>query len=63
MEEYDYFQYPHLVYGAVASSAPVHATVNFEGYNSVVAASIRDPVVNGSEQVRSFLFQLILFCW
>lgn len=28
-------QYPHLVIGAVASSAPVQATVNFEGYNNV----------------------------
>ncbi|XP_064612363.1 thymus-specific serine protease-like [Liolophura sinensis] len=42
-------KYPHIVYGAVASSAPVEAEVNFEGYNDVVAASLKDPVVQGSE--------------
>ncbi|KAK2164995.1 hypothetical protein LSH36_56g00011 [Paralvinella palmiformis] len=41
-------EYPHLVYAAVASSAPVRATVNFEGYNEVVAASLSDPIINGS---------------
>ncbi|XP_064621595.1 thymus-specific serine protease-like [Lineus longissimus] len=43
-------KYPHLVYGAVASSAPVRAITNFEGYNNVVAASLADPVVNGSKK-------------
>ncbi|XP_022106762.1 thymus-specific serine protease-like isoform X1 [Acanthaster planci] len=43
-------KYPHLVYGSVASSAPVRAQANFEGYNDVVAASFADPIVFGSAQ-------------
>ncbi|XP_038044256.1 thymus-specific serine protease-like isoform X2 [Patiria miniata] len=43
-------KYPHLVYGSVASSAPVRAQANFEGYNEVVAASFADPIVFGSEK-------------
>jgi hypothetical protein len=45
------FQYPHLVHGAIASSAPVRALVDFQGYNDVVAASLAAPIVNGSERV------------
>ena len=45
-------QYPHLVHAAVASSAPVRAQVNFEGYNEVVAASFGNSMVGGSKQVR-----------
>jgi hypothetical protein len=40
----------------VASSAPVRAKTNFEGYNKVVAASLADPVVNGSKKVQ-FIFK------
>ena len=46
-----YFQYPHLVHGAVASSAPVQAITNFDGYNEVVADSLTSTIVGGSEQV------------
>ena len=40
------------MYGAIASSAPVEAEVNFEGYNDVVAASLSTPIVNGSAKVQ-----------
>ena len=46
-----FFQYPHLVHAAVASSAPVRAITNFEGYNEVVAASLASKIVGGSDQV------------
>lgn len=46
-----FMQYPHLVFGAVASSAPVQAQTNFEGYNEVVAQSLTDSTVGGSQQV------------
>lgn len=41
-------KFPHLVFAAVASSAPVRAQLDFTGYNQVVAASLSDPVVGGS---------------
>ena len=34
-------KYPHLIYGSVASSAPVRAKLNFEEYLDVVANSIK----------------------
>ncbi|XP_074872458.1 thymus-specific serine protease [Carettochelys insculpta] len=43
-------KFPHLVFAAVASSAPVRAQLDFTGYNRVVAASLSDPVVGGSAQ-------------
>lgn len=43
-------KYPHLVYASVASSAPVRAQVNFEGYNEVVVASLGNPIVGGSKE-------------
>ena len=33
-------KYPHLVHAAVASSAPVQASLEMRGYNDVVAASL-----------------------
>lgn len=41
-------KYPHLFYGAVASSAPVTASIDFAGYDPIVAASLRNPLVGGS---------------
>ncbi|KAE8585744.1 hypothetical protein XENTR_v10021435 [Xenopus tropicalis] len=43
-------KFPHLVYAAVASSAPVRAELDFTGYNKVVAWSLADPVIGGSEK-------------
>lgn len=44
--------------GAVASSAPVQAVVNFDGYNNVVAASLNNTSVGGSPQVSSLEMKL-----
>ncbi|XP_071962531.1 thymus-specific serine protease-like [Antedon mediterranea] len=43
-------KYPHLVHAAVASSAPVRAITNFEGYNNVVRASLSDTSIGGSQK-------------
>ncbi|XP_044290683.1 thymus-specific serine protease-like [Varanus komodoensis] len=43
-------KYPHLVFAAVASSAPVRAQLDFTGYDKVVAASLVNPVVGGSRE-------------
>ena len=45
-------KYPHLCWAAVASSAPVHAIANFQGYNDVVAESFANPLVGGSGACR-----------
>ncbi|KAG6926282.1 protease, serine 16, partial [Chelydra serpentina] len=50
-------KFPHLVFAAVASSAPVRAQLDFTGYNRVVAASLSDPVVGGSAQCREAVAQ------
>jgi len=42
-------KFPHLVYGSIASSGPVQAQLNFEGYNTVVADSLSSPLVGGSQ--------------
>ncbi|XP_069003375.1 thymus-specific serine protease [Embiotoca jacksoni] len=39
-----------LVYGAVASSAPVKATLDFSAYNNIVGLSLRNEAVGGSEK-------------
>ncbi|KAK3255536.1 hypothetical protein CYMTET_35285, partial [Cymbomonas tetramitiformis] len=43
-------RYPDLVDAAVASSAPVKAVANFQGYNDVVASSLGDVSVGGSPE-------------
>lgn len=46
-----FVQYPHLVHAAVASSAPVEAVVDFTGYNDVVAKSLGQHAIGGSDRV------------
>ncbi|XP_059187041.1 thymus-specific serine protease [Centropristis striata] len=41
-------KFPHLVYGAVASSAPVKATLDFSAYSNTVGSSLRNEAVGGS---------------
>ncbi|XP_076837462.1 thymus-specific serine protease [Brachyhypopomus gauderio] len=43
-------KFPHLIYGAVASSAPVRAELDFSAYNKVVGRSLMDERVGGSER-------------
>jgi len=49
-------QYPHLVHAAIASSAPVRAIVDFQGYNDVVAKSLTTDLVGGSQKVRLSIY-------
>jgi serine protease 16 len=46
-------KYPHLVWAAVSSSAPVRAEANMEGYNDVVGQSIAAEIVGGSGECLS----------
>jgi len=50
-------KYPHLVWAAVASSAPVEAIANMQGYNNVVAESLAAPEVGGSPECRDSVRQ------
>jgi serine protease 16 len=50
-------KYPHLIYGSIASSAPVLAELDFVGYNQVVVASLANPVVGGSDQCAKNVFK------
>uniref|UniRef100_UPI00358EA12B thymus-specific serine protease-like n=1 Tax=Myxine glutinosa TaxID=7769 RepID=UPI00358EA12B len=43
-------KFPHLVFAAVASSAPVRAQLDFQDYNKVVANSLSDPMIGGSKE-------------
>lgn len=43
-------KFPHLVYGAVASSAPVKAKLDFSTFNKVVGLSLADEDVGGSDK-------------
>lgn len=50
MASFARLKYPHLIHGAVASSAPVMAISNMEGYNDVTAESMAASSVGGSVQ-------------
>ena len=50
-----YFKYPHLVVGAVSSSSPVQALLDFQDYNNVVTTSLGTEIVGGSKQVITFI--------
>ncbi|XP_078389407.1 thymus-specific serine protease [Cetorhinus maximus] len=50
-------KFPHLVFAAVASSAPVQAQLDFTGYNKVVSRSLSNPVVGGSPKCRAAVAQ------
>ncbi|XP_055452940.1 thymus-specific serine protease [Psammomys obesus] len=43
-------KFPHLVFAAVASSAPLRAVVDFAAYNRVVARSLTRAAIGGSQQ-------------
>ncbi|XP_078100448.1 thymus-specific serine protease [Sander vitreus] len=43
-------KFPHLVYGAVASSAPVKAKLDFSAYSNIVGMSLMNEAVGGSEK-------------
>ncbi|KAF7242447.1 Thymus-specific serine protease [Varanus komodoensis] len=43
-------KYPHLIFAAVASSAPVRAQLDFTGYVKVVAAGLSNPMIGGSQE-------------
>ncbi|XP_070620828.1 thymus-specific serine protease isoform X2 [Erythrolamprus reginae] len=43
-------KFPHLVFAAIASSAPVRAQMDYPGYNKVVAASLSNPLIKGSTE-------------
>jgi serine protease 16 len=48
-------KYPHLVHGSIASSAPVQAKLDMQGYNDVaaIAYSVKDNNVGGSPTCRA----------
>ena len=46
-------KYPDIISAAVASSAPVEATLNYQGYNFVVGEAIANPLVGGSKECRA----------
>ncbi|KAM4835716.1 thymus-specific serine protease [Thomomys bottae] len=41
-------KFPHLIFAAVASSAPVRAVLDFSEYNNVVSRSLKNTAIGGS---------------
>lgn len=52
-------KYPHIVHGAIASSAPVHAIVDFSGYLDVVRDTIGPECSTSIEEANQELDRLI----
>uniref|UniRef100_A0A4X2JWJ4 Serine protease 16 n=2 Tax=Vombatus ursinus TaxID=29139 RepID=A0A4X2JWJ4_VOMUR len=50
-------KFPHLIWAAVASSAPVQAQLDFSSYNQVVSRSLADPAVGGSPKCQRAVAQ------
>ena len=50
-------KYPHLFFAAVASSAPVTAAVDYDGYDPIVAAALLNPAVGGSRACQDQVIQ------
>ena len=46
-------KYSHLIFGAVASSAPVSAIADYDGYDPIVAKALAYPLVGGSPACHS----------
>ncbi|XP_014397394.1 PREDICTED: thymus-specific serine protease [Myotis brandtii] len=44
-------KFPHLLFAAVASSAPVRAVLDFSAYNEVVSRSLTNTAIGGSPEV------------
>lgn len=43
-------KYPHLIHAAVSNSAPVVPTLDFFGYNNVVASDLANDEIGGSKE-------------
>lgn len=48
-------KYPNLIHACVSSSSPLQATLDFPGYNNVVAKSMSNPIVGGSDNCLSVI--------
>ncbi|XP_019486777.1 PREDICTED: thymus-specific serine protease [Hipposideros armiger] len=46
-------KFPHLIFAAVASSAPVRAVLDFSAYNEVVSRSLTSAAIGGSPECRT----------
>ncbi|XP_054420796.1 thymus-specific serine protease [Pteronotus mesoamericanus] len=46
-------KFPHLLFAAVASSAPVRAVLDFSAYNEVVSRSLTSTAIGGSPECRA----------
>ncbi|KNC87320.1 hypothetical protein SARC_00562 [Sphaeroforma arctica JP610] len=48
-------KYPHQFHASIASSAPVRAEYDFQGYYNVVGQAIAEPLVGGSDECRTII--------